>query len=362
MNGKQPVEKPPIEFYKAIRNGNLKQVQKFIQAGVDLEQRGYQRCTPLELAVVFGHLEIVRSLLKAGASIFNDATSLLESTKQEGKTDILLALISAGIDVNQQLKEDEERVLMYVAGKGNIRAVKALVEAGADVNAVSRIGDFALLNAAWGGHQEVFDYLAPLTSPKLRQEAEEILLAGLIRRQRLEDKFTEDFISAAEMGDIQGVLKAIQDGVNINAIGADENTALYIAAYRVHVPVVHALIEAGANLDRVREYDGETPLMAAAGRIALSMSQISVGEIARLEVIRRLIEAGADVNARNNDGWTALMKAATVGNIEVVKLLLKAGADINAKNIRGDKALSCAKKAGHQKIIQLLRGAGAKED
>jgi len=80
-----------------------------------------------------------------------------------------------------------------------------------------------------------------------------------------------------------------------------------------------------------------------------------------LPSVKRLINKGAAVNAKDKDGWTALMDASFgAGHREVVELLLAHGADVNAKNNNGDTALSLASQNGHEDIEELLLKAGAK--
>ena len=69
------------------------------------------------------------------------------------------------------------------------------------------------------------------------------------------------------------------------------------------------------------------------------------------EVVKMLLEKGADVNAKNTKGWTALMIASLRGQTEVVKNLLEKGADVNAKDEDGKSAL---KHAINNEIIKLL--------
>lgn len=84
-----------------------------------------------------------------------------------------------------------------------------------------------------------------------------------------------------------------------------------------------SLIEAGADID-AKNINGTTPLMIT-----------SCPKITKL-----LIEAGADVNAKDKNGYTALMLAAKSGNIEKVNILVEAGADVNAVGFDGSTALS----------------------
>ncbi len=77
-----------------------------------------------------------------------------------------------------------------------------------------------------------------------------------------------------------------------------------------------------------------------------------------MEVVRTLLAAQPDVNAKNDTGYTALMNASRVGHVEVVRALLAAQADVNAKDRKGLTALMLASK--HPEVGQLLKNAGAK--
>lgn len=353
MNQKLPL------LCQAISEGSLQKVKQLLEHKTNLEQAECELLTPLQYAVVLGNLEITKALLVAGASVSHQAQWLVERASPEDKTEILMELVKAGINVDTRIFDDGQTILMEMAGRGNFSVVKALVDVGADVNAICHNGTYALSRAASGGYQEVFNYLLPLTCQELRTEAESALSKGVISRQRLNDHFTEDLIQAAATGDIDTVINIIKRGVNINAFGSDEVTALYIAAYWGHLPVVCILVEAGANIELGRETDNETPLIAASGNALLFSKQETKTSIRQLKVLQMLIQAGANVNARTNEGWNALEAAANSGSIEAVNLLVRAGADINAKDHRGGTALSRAKQRGAIEIVQTLQRFGA---
>ncbi len=80
------------------------------------------------------------------------------------------------------------------------------------------------------------------------------------------------------------------------------------------------------------------------------------------DVAKLLIASGANVNAKNNNGNTALMLAAYSGHKEIVELLIESGADINTKNIYSETALIWAAVYGHKEIVQLLINKNAYVD
>lgn len=88
---------------------------------------------------------------------------------------------------------------------------------------------------------------------------------------------------------------------------------------------------------------------------------ISGGETAKA---KKLVEQGADVNEKNDQGYTALMAAAVTGNTEIANILLSKGANVTPKDKeKGRTALMWAEQANvkHPDVAKLLKDAGAKE-
>jgi uncharacterized protein len=105
------------------------------------------------------------------------------------------------------------------------------------------------------------------------------------------------------------------------------------------------LIKDGADAN-ARDDKGKTALMWASDR-------------GYLDVVASLIEKGADVNASSRDGGTALIEATYRGFESIVQLLLQKGADVNAVNNRKDGPLRTAAMRGHTTIVKLLIEEGA---
>ena len=124
----------------------------------------------------------------------------------------------------------------------------------------------------------------------------------------------------------------------------DESYLIRSSAYG-HIDMVKKFIEDGADVN-AKNNDGNTALMMASWN-------------GHIEVVRFLLKNGADVNAKNNDDNTALQTASMNGRTEIVAMLLNNGADVNMKDEEGTTALSAASEAGETEVVKLLLKNGA---
>ena len=92
----------------------------------------------------------------------------------------------------------------------------------------------------------------------------------------------------------------------------------------------------------------------------LDKQLIKASEKGLTNIVKWIIDAGADVNTQNQIWWTALMYASFNGHKDVVKLLLDNGADVDAKDTDGWTALMYASTNGYEDIVDLLKKHGAK--
>ena len=100
-----------------------------------------------------------------------DESTLLAEVAQTGHLETVQTMLEAGANVNLPSENpDVTTALIGAATGGNLEIVELLVEHGADVNQI-RGGTFALIVAGKEGHQDIFNYLAPLTNPKLIEKA-----------------------------------------------------------------------------------------------------------------------------------------------------------------------------------------------
>ena len=137
------------------------------------------------------------------------------------------------------------------------------------------------------------------------------------------------------------------DGLDAEALTetGDRKTALMYAALNGHPACVNTLIEAGADVNAVDE-DGWTALIHAAKND-------------RFDCTEALLKQGANVNARTAFSETALILAVRHSSERCVPLLLKAGADVNTPEVNGTTALIEAAIIGRYEILNLLLTGGA---
>ena len=167
----------------------------------------------------------------------------------------------------------------------------------------------------------------------------------------------DEFFDLCAEGSLKQVVDAINGGANVNAKDNANNgrtPLIYAAAFNPDPEVIEVLINAGADVNaRIDEgwspESGYTPLMAAAVE-------------SDPKVVRALINAGADVNSRNKVGWTPLILAAASenSNPEVIIALIDAGADVDAQDKEGSTPLTAAaERCTNPEVIAVLLDSGA---
>lgn len=170
----------------------------------------------------------------------------------------------------------------------------------------------------------------------------------LIKRLRL--------ISAVKAGDAAKVQRLLASGAEPESRNVQGLTALMVAASHGHVEVIDALIACGAAVNtRARVGNpGTTPvedvtaLMAACGDSA-----------ANVVVLERLIENGAHLDLVDSAGRTALMYAVLMGHDQLVKALVDAGADATIATSDGVTPLDAARDGNNVRVLKLLMAASA---
>ena len=153
-------------------------------------------------------------------------------------------------------------------------------------------------------------------------------------------------VQAVKGGDRTTAFALLQQKVDVNAGEADGSTALHYAVRADDVDLVQRLVRAGAIVKIANRY-GVTPLYLACVNGSAPM-------------IEALLNAGADANAVSNEGETALLTAARTGSVEAAKVLLAHGAKVDARESwHGETALMWAVAQKHPEMAKELIAHGA---
>ena len=388
-------------MFHAALQGDREAVGRLVRLGVNVEALSLGGKTALQLAASWGHCGVATELLcgradvdmrsespwangvgegwlaeclpkfeRRGNGSVGGRTALMEASKYPSARMVSI-LVGAKADVDA--RDDDENTAMHLATQEDNRTmVLALLGVHADADAVNAAGRTALLLAvSHGSCREIVEALVTASTDSL-------------------DACDEDGITAlracAQEGDSRMVSVLLAAGATCDDADSAGRTALFKACAHHCLEAAEILLEAGAD-PNVQIGDGATVLMAAATRPGGG------------DVVATLIEAGANVEATNavgesalavacrcgdvgvvtalldeieasycaheqlrwtdrRNGWTLLMKAAQE-SAAIVAALLAAGADIAPTNPSGDTALMVACMCGSFECAVVLLRAGA---
>ena len=191
-------------------------------------------------------------------------------------------------------------------------------------------------------------------------------------------------LAAAAQGDVDAIRAAIADGADPDARGDGGRTALLVAARAGHLAAFQALLDAGADVD-LQDDDRANPFLwaGAEGRLDIlrlaneagadpaitnrygGVALIPASERGHVETVRYLLEeSDVDVDHVNRLGWTALLEAILLSDggprhQEIVRLLIEHGADVDLADGDSVRPLAHARARGQTEIAAMLVEAGA---
>jgi len=159
-------------------------------------------------------------------------------------------------------------------------------------------------------------------------------------------------LAATQGGHVEAARLLISRGADVNAQDDIRDSAFLLAGARGHTEIVRLTLAAGANLKLTNRYGG-TALIPAC-------------HYGHVETVRVLLGSKIDVNHVNDLGWTALLEAVILGDggtrhTEIVRLLLQHGANTRIADRQGVTPLAHAEQRGQHAISALLREAAARQ-
>jgi ankyrin repeat protein/L-ascorbate metabolism protein UlaG (beta-lactamase superfamily) len=289
-----------ISIHYAVYFGNEAVVDYVLGHGVSLHVKDQRGLTPVWFSVSGGRPAMLKKLIGLGADlkVQNQAgDNLLFRAVTSGNTETIAILLDNGFSLDMKTGWGGTP-LIYAARAGQVDVLKFLVTRGADLTAVN--GDFTLLHdAVFSGRPEAVEYL-------------------------------------------------LDQGLDIEAHGAQVGTPLVLAVDFGSLPSAAALVRRGANVNAV-DKNGISVLRYAVMKGANDLIPLILGR-------------GADIAATEpRTGKTVLHEAALRGYSAIVGGLLAAGADKDAKDNAGHTPFSYALKYGNAAAADVLRKAGAAE-
>lgn len=409
----------------AVRSGKPDAVRLLLERGASVSGNDHRaapaaRSALLATAAAVGNLETIRVLVGAGMDPKLDTgakrADSLCAAAASGRAEVVQYFLAAGLDPKRVGDGVADTPLLSACARGSADAVAALLAAGADPNLQSKNGESplsaALLSARWSSDR----------SPEPRAEPErvvDLLLARGADPKRADDPRVSLLVRAAalatpsvlqkllqlglppdgparpvgdgrsrhEEGDDTPPLAAVrgEEGAEVTRIlldaGADTSkargaAALLAAARAGNADVVRLLLQHGVPPDAAVDRSSALGGAVGNGRVAASLALLEAGadpntqdryhgtplhRATMLELVRLLVEHGANVGALDPDGAPPLFQAVAREDLEVVQFLLDHGADPIARDAKGGSALHAAvhsRRAGA--ILEMLLARGAK--
>lgn len=205
------------------------------------------------------------------------------------------------------------------------------------------------------------------------------------RGDRADEETNMQLIEAAERGDAEAVRRLLGEGASVDARDANGRTALVAAAYGNHLEAAEALIEAGADVN-AKDYTEQSAYLISTSEVGddvrlLELTLRNGADVGSLDsyngiglirasdrghvrIVERLLQTETDVDHVNNLGWTALLEAIILGegdarHTEVVRLLVEGGADPSIPDGEGVTPLQHAEQRGYFEMAEILRSTGS---
>jgi ankyrin repeat protein len=414
----------------AAKRQNAPLVRTLLQQGADTNAPQADGATALHWAVYWNDFDTVDLLLRAGAkaNVLNEfGIAPLSLACTNASAPLVDRLLRGGADPN--LKGARVPALMECARTGNIDTVKTLLAHKADVTAREPVRDQTAL--MWAVAEEHPDIVRALIDAGADVQARSRVTRAFVNRANPNDVLaaavgevsqggSTPLLFAARVGDVASAELLLAAGAHVNDIAPDGTSALTLAVHSGHGPLARLLLERGANPNIIGS--GYTALHAAVLRGDMEMVQallvkgavidsrlrhgtttirasrnyfladsltgatplLLAAKFLELDIMRALIARRADPTARLQDGTTLLMLAAGAGSqtrlfdrrermallkdsdepaaLAAVNIALDVGADVNAVNNDGDTALHAAAKMNYPTVVTRLITRGARVD
>ncbi|MDA1315199.1 MAG: ankyrin repeat domain-containing protein [Acidobacteria bacterium] len=308
----------------AARTGKLGAVKALLAHGADVNTRSaYKRQTALMWAAAEGHTKVVETLLAAGAdfhtALRSGFTAFLFAVR-EGRIGVVKALLKAGADPNETIRPSDgakggprtgTSALLLAVTNGHFGLASALLDAGADPNA--DLPGYTVLHA-----------IASVRDPGVGDNDPAPQGSGSMSSI----EFVRNLAAKGANLDARMTKNVNLGNTRLNKRGA---TPFFVAAQSADAELMRTLADLGADPNLTNE-DNTTALIAAAGVGTRSPGEDAGTETEVIAALQVVLDLGADINAIDTNGETAIHAAAYKNLPAAVDFLYEKGADINVWN------------------------------
>jgi ankyrin repeat protein len=380
-------------LHEASTLGSIPMIEALLKAGADPNAPFGEGETPLMTAARTGNADAVRMLLTFGANVnareaWRGQTALMWAAA-ENHADVVKLLIELRADVNARSthyefpkltggnggiihdrSEGGLTPLFFAARQGAIESADRLIEAGAEVNVTEpQYGFTPMQTAIFNGH---YDLAARLVDKGADVNDGSLYTAVEMRNLATYSNRPNPPETDAHLSSLDVITLLLARGADPNRVYTKKipprqaqgdivvtpgATPLYRAMKATDLAVVRLLLDKGANPSASIK-DGSTPLMMASGmgarRVASDEDVIEkAGTADPLDAVKMFVAAGADIDAQNDLGNTALHYAAQTGASRIVEYLVGKGAKLDVYNYVGQTAADMTRS---QPIKNLMQG------
>jgi ankyrin repeat protein len=346
----------------AAEEGKIEEVNKWLNAGANVNSKGNFNWTALMLANQAGHKKVSELLIKKGANIADELNSDLFNNAKWGDPKKIKLLLEKGAEVNAQ-DNSGRTALIIAAWNGHEEVCKLLIAQGAAINARDDDGRTALIVAAWLGYEKICELL-------IHQEADvyardntnfTALMTALAHRHKGICKLLIDAMikpTKEELAPILAMLGIQKKNQNLNLVGRNIVQLIGKDAYNQivhdHKPKVRDQIMLVRADEKLQKQLINYLNMPSTNRLSEQLLAATKGNVENSKKVAQLIAKGALVNTQDKINMTPLVWAAIRGHKEVCELLIAHGAEVNPQAKVSMTPLIGAAIAGHKEICQLL--------
>ncbi|KAI1029421.1 hypothetical protein LB504_010700 [Fusarium proliferatum] len=306
-------------LFWACQSENMEIVELLIDNGADINARCYQGQVPLHISVQGENPVITELLISKGADVSvvdNKRQTPLNLALMSDNTKVAQQLVDSGADISHETG-DGYTPLSMASSKGFLELAKLLIKRGADVNQVVASVYSPLFQAVWYDHSELTELL-------------------------------------------------IDEGAELDGFQSEDQVSslLAVAAGKGYFNTVKALTNKG-----VKSTNAQPLFLAASYGFCGELSNSFNAEEAEKshdfprsdyhQILELLLQSGADANASDVRGHTALYMASYYGFTDVMEILIKNGAYMDIKSASGETPLHYGSRRGHFAATQLLLQTGA---